>query len=471
MSDLSKIKQELREALPKKGISFLIKSLKGLLPAGTPKYDIVIALEAEHRQLKLDTFGGVLSQEDKNLRESQLRKRILELVSSLEEADFDTDTEHSILADKQKIRRGHVLYRIPQQMQLQEESRCLVRIAFDKAMIVEELDLDEDTELRSEVRISDYMKVEIEDPSADGVFAIRTTSEEVQFIDEDDFTEWHFYVKPLVPGEHSLEVKVSVILRINGEDRIREKTLEESVVVITEAPAKQDEDQAFSQLEEAFVVSDESATSIFDTRESAVFDAPMIPPMGAPVSEVFQPRNFPEPQAPPASAAPSRKSKSKGTLIRNISMVLVLVMGFTFAFNLFKSDQSSNISEGDTTETLPHKSDNDLQYESLILGNWQVAAIDLMQEDTALNAIEYDPSFAAIMGASYLFQQDNFLLVTLTNGYAEYIAYDLEANTIQLAVDGYQPGKINQLDDRSLIFTLPFVNELGTFYLRYTLYK
>ena len=139
--------------------------------------DILLTLEAEYRQLKLDTFARVISHEDKLLQEAQLRKRLLDLVSSLTDDDFDVETEHSILADKDKIRRGHVLYRIPQQMQIQEESRCLVRIAFDQAMIVEDLDLDEDIELRSEVRISDYMKVEIEDPSAEGVFAIRTTSE------------------------------------------------------------------------------------------------------------------------------------------------------------------------------------------------------------------------------------------------------------------------------------------------------
>ncbi len=254
MKDLNEIKQTLRNALPREGISFVIKSLKDLLPADSPKYDLLIALEADYRQLKLDSFEGILDKEEENRIAAQLRRRVLEFLQSLEAEDFDRRTRRSRLAPEQKIQRGHVLYRIPKQMQLGKETRCLVRIAFDKAMIVEDLDLDENTELRSQVRISDYMKVELTDPGSQEVFAIRSTSETVQFIDADDFTEWKFYVQPLQPGEHVLELKVTVMLRINGEDRVREKTLEESVVIVTEAPAEAEAKLPFRTFDEDIVL-------------------------------------------------------------------------------------------------------------------------------------------------------------------------------------------------------------------------
>lgn len=468
MSDLLKIKQDLRDALPKKGISFLLKSLKGLLPGGTPKYDILLTLEAEYRQLKLDTFAGVLSHENKILRESQLRKRLLDLISSLVAEDFDKETEHSALADKQKIRRGHVLYRIPQQMQLQEESRCLVRIAFDKAMIVEDLDLDEDIELRSEVRISDYMKVEIEDPSAEGVFAIRTTSEEVQFIDQDDFTEWHFYVKPLVPGEHSLELKVSVILRINGEDRIREKTLEESVVVINEAPKESPETTTFSELEESFLVGEEPAINTIDTTESLAIEPTILDIAKESIQPGSSPASLPPPAPAPEARAPQAK-KSKTKLLRNLSMALALCLGVTFAFNLYNGGK--DITYGGDGGDISNPNHEQQPTVVSIQNTWQVTKVELMQDGQAYNAIDYVPSFAEIIGAYYQFQNDGQMLITLPNGYTEYFPYFVADHLIQLGIEGYDKGEIDQLDNRNLVFTVPFTNETGTYYLRYSLVK
>ena len=250
MQHLDAIKNRLRAELPDKGISHVLKTLEGMLPSNAPKYDLLIALKSDYKKLKLEMLQGLLSKEEENRQQANLRRRVLELLRGLEPADFEKKARRSYLAPEQKIKKGHVLYRIPKQMQLEQESRCLVRIAFDKEMIVEDLDIDEDTELRSGVRISDYMKVEIVDPSPDGVFDIRTTSESVQLIDADDFTEWKFYVKPKQVGEHVLELKVNIMLQIDGEVRVREKTLEESVVIITQAPAPADAEQPWQQFGE-----------------------------------------------------------------------------------------------------------------------------------------------------------------------------------------------------------------------------
>ena len=254
MQHLDAIKDQLRSELPQKGISYVIKTLEGLLPSKSPKYDVLVALKADYRKLKLEVLEGLLSKAEENRQQAQIRRRLLDFLRGLEPEDFDKKARRSHLAPEQKIKKGHVLYRIPKQMQLAQESRCLVRIAFDKEMIVEDLDLDEDTELRSGIRISDYMKVEVVDPSPDGVFDIRTTSEPVQLIDADDFTEWKFYVKPKQAGEHILELKVNIMLQVDGEVRVREKTLEESVVIITEAPAQDTAEPTWQSFEEGITL-------------------------------------------------------------------------------------------------------------------------------------------------------------------------------------------------------------------------
>lgn len=233
MKNLSKTKNELKDLITQKRLGFVLKSISEILPSTSPKKNTLIALENDFKYYKISKLQGLLSHDDDMLHLARLRKRVMDLIDNLEESDFDKTTRHSRLSSDHKIRKGHILYRIPNEMQLNKETRCLVRIAFDKAMILEDLDLDDpDLALKPDLRISDYMRVEIKDPLAEPVFEIRTTSKEIQFLDEDDFTEWRFYVKPLQAGQHSLELKVSVIQRINGEDHVREKTLDESVIII-----------------------------------------------------------------------------------------------------------------------------------------------------------------------------------------------------------------------------------------------
>ena len=39
-------------------------------------------------------------------------------------------------------------------------------------------------------------------------------------IDEDEYTEWKFNIKPLKIGEHQLELKVTIMINIDGETTI-----------------------------------------------------------------------------------------------------------------------------------------------------------------------------------------------------------------------------------------------------------
>ncbi len=235
MQDLKTLQTDLKNRIPQDGIAAVIKALKELLPEEAPKRNTLLQIEAEYNDIKLKSIDGILDDEALRIANNQIRKRLLDFIDSLEASDFDKTAKRSRLRKDNQIKQGHVLYRIPRQMQVAQEVKCIVRIALDKISLIEDIDVDEHTQVRSEVRVSDYMKVQIIDPSSTQVFNIRSTSEPVQFIDEDAATEWKFYVTPLLPGEHILELKVVVMEIINGVERVREHSLEESVVIVTEA--------------------------------------------------------------------------------------------------------------------------------------------------------------------------------------------------------------------------------------------
>lgn len=251
MRDLSEDKKKLKKTLGEKGITHVLKYLKEILPSEVPKYDVLVQIEGEYRDVKMKMLEGLLDQQDIEQANARIRRRLIDFINSLEPGDFLRGAKGTNFDKNSSIKRGHVLYQVPQRMQLFEEIRCLVRIAFDKAMLIEDIDIDENTQFRSNVRISDYMKVEIIDPASTPVFEIRSTSEPIQFIDQDDFTEWRFYVKPLQAGKHLLELKVNIIIQINDKEVIREKTLEESVVIVAEEVPQLD--NGFKQLGESFV--------------------------------------------------------------------------------------------------------------------------------------------------------------------------------------------------------------------------
>ena len=85
------------------------------------------------------------------------------------------------------------------------------------------------------------MSAQIIDPNSDKDFSILTFSEEIQFVDEEYFTEWLFFVTPLLKGTFSLILKVSVIEIKMGKERKRDIVMEVKVV-ITEDVLDEEED-------------------------------------------------------------------------------------------------------------------------------------------------------------------------------------------------------------------------------------
>ncbi|MCB9285470.1 MAG: caspase family protein [Lewinellaceae bacterium] len=207
--------------------------------------------------------------------------------------------------------KGGLLYSIPQTMELGQESRCEVRIAFDKAVLFRDFDLEKEHTVR-EIRISNLMEVELIDPLLEEqrAFAVRTISSAEQFIDPDDFTQWVFYVKALQQGIHPLVLKVTVIETMEGRERRKEIVLEEQIEVRTEiADLPQ---TGWRESEYAFSMGQQEA------------EVPAIVP----------PAPFPEqvvrPQAPVPEPASPAKRRNNLRWMRNAAALFVLVLGVVF---------------------------------------------------------------------------------------------------------------------------------------------
>ena len=129
--------------------------------------------------------------------------------------------------------QGGILYSIPTKMSLNIETKCIVRIAFDKK-ILKKVDEKFEEEKTKDITVSEVMEVELLELGTGKAFEIQSVNSKEQVLVKDDFTEWQFYVKPLKSGSYKLLLKVAIIQRINDKDRRKEMVLDETVTVITE---------------------------------------------------------------------------------------------------------------------------------------------------------------------------------------------------------------------------------------------
>ena len=128
---------------------------------------------------------------------------------------------------------GGILYNIPDKMQLGVQTKCVVRLAFDKKQLKRETDTFTDEVIKT-VKVSEVMEIDLIDLSGENAFNIQFISQKEQFIDRNEATEWLIMVKALKAGSFSLALKVAIIERINDRDRRKEMVLEELVAVVSD---------------------------------------------------------------------------------------------------------------------------------------------------------------------------------------------------------------------------------------------
>jgi formylglycine-generating enzyme required for sulfatase activity len=249
---LNELKQELKELLPEEGMGAVMQALEKHLPPDAPKYNVLLQLKARLNELNLKRIKNLLSDEDFTLQNDQLRFDVLTFLDGLEDSDF------SAQAAKQ-AKMGSVLYRIPHKMEVQKEAKCIVRLAFDESIIIQNIELTADATLKA-VRVSEAMEVSLLDPFGGENFAIRTLSSPEQFLEKDDYTEWVFYAKPLKEGSYPIALKISVLEIINGKERKKEVVLEELITIVSKPVEKEKGDDTYKHAGYAFAFAPLAAT-------------------------------------------------------------------------------------------------------------------------------------------------------------------------------------------------------------------
>ncbi len=128
---------------------------------------------------------------------------------------------------------GKIVHDIPTKMQLKKRYKCQVRVGMDEAIVLLDKEvLNEDDIKMMDVKISEIMEAELRS-EVSGAFKVEALTEKEQFVEDDDYTEWVFYVTPMKTGDHQLLLKVSIIKVINNKERKKEIVLENLVKVIT----------------------------------------------------------------------------------------------------------------------------------------------------------------------------------------------------------------------------------------------
>ncbi len=232
IATLEQIKSEVRRIVPQR-LEDAVATLKKYLPEFSPKYSALLLLEGRLHDAHLKNVQNLLSDETLQIEYNQIRSDLLLFISLLEVSDFMLPVGGS------HNRNGHLLYRIPNRMQLKRETKCVVRLAFEEASVQLDMMIDEQVTIKP-VRVAEVMQVALIDPNDNHPFVIRTISEQEQFVEKGDYTEWIFYVKPVLAGAFPLVLKISVIEMVQGRERTRNIVWEEMVQIITESVDNQD---------------------------------------------------------------------------------------------------------------------------------------------------------------------------------------------------------------------------------------
>ena len=343
MKTLETIQAELREIVSQ-GNDLAIAVLKKRLRPETEKYQALLVLEAKYHEVSRQLIQDIITGEVATLEFNKCRESLLEFINTLQATDVPelavTSTDGSGLAD---VYNGEVLYRIPKKMAVGVEEECIVRLAFDRKLLLHDFQVQVG-DVMKDLRIADVMGVELIDPNSDKAFAITTVNDTVQIVEKDLVTEWIFCVTPLKEGQYPLVLKISIIEIVNGIERRRNEVLREKVEILLTINAGELVTDFKKGYTWQVVDTDEQRAAASGGSKSA--PPPKVPGAPSPAPQIPSPA--PMPQAPSASRA-----VGFGLIGKIIAGLAVLVIG-TVAVLPFIGQKS-------TTEVAQTKSEQQLK--------------------------------------------------------------------------------------------------------------
>ena len=270
------------------------------------KYDDLNLLHARYISASHDqNVKGILSSEEARLIFNQINATLLGFINDLTDKDLNLKssagpvsipTPIKDIAQKATCNKGKILYKVPGLMELKKERKCIVRIAFDE----KELEINDRDHKGSKVepiRIAEVMEVQFIDQCKDDAFNIRTLSSSEQLVDRGDFTEWIFYVEPLLQGVYDLLLKVSVIEKRLGRE-IRKDIVMEKKIEVVATPVDVNDNLGIHDHKETYL----AGAGVFAIPSGfEILDIPLLwePRMIPPLSPIPTPLPLPPTYPPP----------------------------------------------------------------------------------------------------------------------------------------------------------------------------
>lgn len=196
----------------------------------------VLLIQSELAEIKKAQIQGLLTDTEYLVKKVRINGRVLSFLDEV----FPAQANHGI-EYKPVNHEGKLLHNIPKVMRIGEKPViCCIRIASDANQLVEDLEDDNNVQIIRLNRIGENMGVELEaiDPEA---FYIRPLNADLQqSVESDTFTEWVFEVTPIKVGNHTLVLKVNIILDQYGvkppKNRVLTLNVEVSAVKSTAKP-------------------------------------------------------------------------------------------------------------------------------------------------------------------------------------------------------------------------------------------
>lgn len=311
------LKSELKRLLTE-GLDLALQRLGEVLRMESPQYNLYSGLRGRYTSYLTERIQGIRSNAELDILYNRMMADFLALVDGLDASDFRREKDQEVLP---RPRRGHLLYHIPNAMALEREHACRVRIAYQQEDLLRDWK-ERAGQVQQSVRVAEVMAVEMLNVLESKPFHIRPISDTIQFLDEADYTEWLFYVRPLQEGAFPLLLKISVIEVIGGRELRKDVVIEEQIVV---SSAAQEATETFRSagLEVALHLRPEPGESAADALKRILTQT--LPTYSPP----------PRPSAPQAPisepAAPPRAIPWRGRSVLLLLALIASAMGLTWS--------------------------------------------------------------------------------------------------------------------------------------------
>ncbi len=224
------LKSELKRLLTE-GLDLALQRLGEVLRAESPQYNLYSGLRGRYKSYLTERIQGIRSNAELDILYNRMMADFMALVDGLDVSDFQREKDQEA---SPRPKRGHLLYHIPNTMALEREHACRVRIAYQQEDLLRDWK-ERAGQVQQSIRVAEVMAVEMLNVLESKPFHIRPISDTIQFLDEADYTEWLFYVRPLQEGAFPLLLKISVIEVIGGRELRKDVVIEEQVVVSSAA--------------------------------------------------------------------------------------------------------------------------------------------------------------------------------------------------------------------------------------------